>query len=60
MASLRGKVALVGAADTAVGSLPDRSPMELCVEAALSAIEDAGLTLEDVDGVVTCNAMAQP
>ncbi|MEM6774383.1 MAG: thiolase family protein [Pseudomonadota bacterium] len=60
MASLRGKVALVGAADTAVGSLPDRSPMELCVEAALSAIDDAGLTLRDVDGVVTCNAMAQP
>ncbi|MDP5070895.1 MAG: thiolase family protein [Congregibacter sp.] len=60
MTSLRGQVALVGAADTAVGSLPDRSPMELCVEAALAAIADAGLTKADVDGVITCNAMAQP
>jgi acetyl-CoA acetyltransferase len=34
--------------------------MELCVEAALAAIADAGLTKADVDGVITCNAMAQP
>ena len=60
MPSLRGQVALVGAADTAVGSLPDRSPMELCVEAALAALADAGLSKNDVDGVITCNAMAQP
>lgn len=53
-------MALVGAADTVVGAVPNRSPMELCVEAALSAIDDAGLTKNDIDGVVTCNAMAQP
>lgn len=58
--SLRGKVALVGAADTDVGTLPGRSPMELCAEAALAAIADAGLNKSDVDGVVTCNSMAQP
>lgn len=57
---LRGKVALVGAADTAVGALPERSPMELCVEAGMAALADAGLRLSDVDGLVTCNAMAQP
>jgi acetyl-CoA acetyltransferase len=34
--------------------------MELCVEAALAAIEDAGLATADVDGLLTCNAMAQP
>lgn len=58
--SLRGKVALVGAADTAVGVLPGSTPMELCVEAALKAIDDAGLQKSDVDGLLTCNAMAQP
>ena len=57
---MRGQVAIVGAADTDVGILPGRSPMELCVEAALSAIADAGLQKSDVDGLVTCNAMAQP
>ncbi len=58
--ALRGKVAIAGAADTAVGKLPGRTPMELCVEAALAAIDDAGLDRTDVDGLLTCNAMAQP
>ena len=57
---LRGKVAFVGAADTDVGVLPGRTPMELCAEAALKAIADAGLDKSDVDGIITCNAMAQP
>ncbi len=60
MSALRGQVAIVGAADTAVGKLPGSSPMELAAEAALAAIDNAGLTLADVDGLVTCNAMAQP
>ena len=34
--------------------------MELCVEAALAAIADAGIDKDAVDGLVTCNAMAQP
>jgi acetyl-CoA acetyltransferase len=59
-AQLRGKVAIVGAADTEVGVLPGRTPMELCVDAALAALEDAGLEKSAVDGLVTCNAMAQP
>ena len=57
---LRGKVAIVGAADTEVGVLPGRTPAELCAEAALAALEDAGLDKSQVDGLVTCNAMAQP
>lgn len=58
--SLRGKVAIVGVADTEVGVLPGRTPMEMGVEAALAAIADAGLEKDDIDGLVTCNAMAQP
>ena len=58
--SLRGKVAIVGVADTEVGVLPGRTPMEMWVEAALAAIADAGLEKGDIDGLVTCNAMAQP
>ncbi len=57
---LRGQVAIVGAADTEVGVLPGRTPMELCVEAGLAALDDAGLDKSQVDGLVTCNAMAQP
>ena len=59
-ARMSGKVAIVGAFDTRVGIVPDRTPMELCVEAALGALADAGLRRDQVDGLVTCNAMAQP
>ena len=57
---LRGKVAIVGAADTEVGVVPGKTPMELCVEAAIAALADAGINKDSVDGLVTCNAMAQP
>ena len=57
---MRGKVAFIGAADTEVGKLPGRTPMELCAEAALKAIDDAGLKKSDVDGLLSCSSMAQP
>lgn len=60
MNPLRGRVAIVGAADTEVGVLPGRSPTGLCVEAALHALADAGLGKDEVDGLVTCNSMAEP
>ena len=57
---LGGKVAVVGAFDTEVGKLSGVTPTELCVQAALGAIADAGISKEQVDGLVTCNSMAQP
>jgi acetyl-CoA acetyltransferase len=60
MSTLRGKVAIVGAADTQVGIVPDLSATELCVEAILLALLDAGIGKHEIDGLVTCNSMAQP
>jgi acetyl-CoA acetyltransferase len=60
MHSLRGKTAIVGAADTKVGKVPDLSPTELCVDAALRALADAGIDKNEVDGLVTCQSMAEP
>jgi len=60
MFPLRGKVAIVGAADTAVGKLPHTSATALCVEAICRALEDAGISKDQVDGLVTCNSMAEP
>ncbi len=54
------KLAIVGAADTQVGVVPGRSPTELCVDAALLALQDAGLDKRSVDGLITCNAFAEP
>ncbi|WP_214106031.1 thiolase C-terminal domain-containing protein [Acrocarpospora catenulata] len=52
--SLRGKVAIVGAAETdRIGKVPDKSALELHAQAAVNALRDAGLTPADVDGVAS-------
>ncbi len=60
MDSLRGKVAIIAAADTEVGAVPHMSPTQLCVDAACRALDDAGIRKDKVDGLLTCNAMAEP
>jgi acetyl-CoA acetyltransferase len=47
----RAKVAIVGAAETTeLGKIPGMSQIQLHADAALNAIEDAGLKLTDIDG----------
>jgi acetyl-CoA acetyltransferase len=58
--SLRGQVAIVGAADTEVGKVPHLGATALCVDAALRALDDAGIAKDQIDGLVTCNSMAEP
>lgn len=60
MESLRGKVAIVGAADTEVGGVPHLSATQMYVKAAKLALEDAGITKDDVDGLITCNSWVEP
>lgn len=60
MESLRGKVAIIGVGDTEVGIVPHLSASQLCIDAALKALDDAGLTKEDIDGLITCNSFAEP
>lgn len=60
MGALRGKVAVVGAADTEVGKVPALDATGLCVDAARRALADAGIDKQAVDGLVTCNSMASP
>lgn len=58
--TLRGQIAIVGAADTAVGKVPQLSATQLCIDAARRALEDAGITKDKVNGLVTCNSMVEP
>jgi acetyl-CoA acetyltransferase len=58
--SLKNRVAIVGAADTEVGVVPDLSATQLYVKAAKLALEDAGLTKDQVDGLITCVSFAEP
>ncbi|MDZ8275039.1 hypothetical protein R2Q81_03645 [Microbacterium aquimaris] len=49
-----GDIAIVGAAETeTVGSLPDTSMIDLHAGAAIRAMADAGVTIEDIDGVAS-------
>ncbi|HUG04071.1 MAG TPA: acetyl-CoA acetyltransferase [Steroidobacteraceae bacterium] len=58
--TLRGKAAIVGAADTEVGVIAGMGATELCIDAILRALRDAGIGKDAVDGLVTCNSMAEP
>lgn len=54
-------IVIVGAAETnQLGTLPDHSMMQLHVESAVNALNDAGLTKNDIDGVSTVGAPAGP
>src|SRR6202453_4637477 len=52
-----GRTAIVGLGHTAQGELPGRSAEENAVDAALLALADAGLTLDDLDGLVACKSV---
>lgn len=55
----RGGVAIVGASETTeLGILPHMSMLDLHADAALNAIKDAGLKIQDIDGVATAGPMA--
>ena len=58
--SIRGKVAIIGAADTEVGKVPHLGATALCIDASRRAMENAGISKDQVDGLVTCNSMAEP
>jgi len=60
MQSLKNKVAIVGVGDTEVGVVRGYSATQLYVKAARLALEDAGLTKNDVDGLITCVSWAEP
>ena len=50
--NLSGKAAIVGVAESdKIGVLPDKPAIMLHAEAARNALEDAGLTKDDVDGL---------
>ena len=49
MRGIRDKAAIVGMGCTRFGELWDQGPEELLAEAALAALDDAGMALDDID-----------
>lgn len=54
---IRGKVAIVGVGHSAQGTLPGKTPEQLSIEAIKSALADAQLTKEQIDGLITCKSV---
>ncbi len=59
-ASLSEATAIVGVGHSAIGKLPGRSAWSLQVEAVRRALDDAGLTKDDVDGLFTEAQLSEP
>ena len=49
----RFDAAIVGIGESRVGSVPDRSALQLQADAAQAALADAGLKMSDIDGLLT-------
>lgn len=52
---LRGKVAIAGVGQAGLGQATGFSEMEILVQAAHRAVTDAGLTMQDIDGITTAS-----
>ena len=53
MEILERRAAITGIGQSDIGRRLNRDPLELTLDACLAAIEDAGLTREDIDGLAT-------
>lgn len=56
--TLRGDFAIAGAATFGCGKVPGFTDMELLAGAARKAVADAGLTMQDIDGLSTASVSA--
>jgi acetyl-CoA acetyltransferase len=52
-------VAIVGVAESDFGSVPDKTAFELNAQAAVRAIEDAGIDRSEIDGLFSCGHSEQ-
>src|SRR5690625_801030 len=55
---LRGKTAVVGVGQAGQGVAEGFSEMEILVQASQRAVADAGLTMQDIDGIATASVSA--
>jgi acetyl-CoA acetyltransferase len=60
MSSPKGKCAIVGIGETAVGKLPELTSLAISLEATRLALKDAGLKPSDVDGFLAIQPADDP
>ena len=57
---LKNKVALVGIGESNIGKVPECSGLGLNAQACKRALDDAGLKVSDVDGLLTAYSFTEP
>lgn len=58
--SLRNKVAIVGVGESDIGKVPYMTGLGLNAQAARRALDDAGLKVSDIDGLLTAYSFTEP
>jgi acetyl-CoA acetyltransferase len=59
-ASLKNKVAIVGVGESDIGKVPHMTGLGLNAQAAKRALDDSGLKISDIDGVLTAYSFTEP
>lgn len=59
-ASLKNKVAIVGVGESDIGRVPNMTGLGLNAQASKRALDDAGLNVADIDGVLTAYSFTEP
>ncbi len=57
---LRNRVIIAGVGESDIGKVPELSGLGLNAQAARRALDDAGMTFADIDGLVTAYSMTEP
>jgi acetyl-CoA acetyltransferase len=58
--TLRNRVAIVGVGESEIGKVPHMSGLGLNAQAAKRALDDAGLKVSDIDGLLTAYSFTEP
>ena len=58
--NLRNKAVIVGVGESDIGKLPQMSGLGLNAQAAKRALDDAGLQVSDIDGLLTAYSFTEP
>ncbi|PLC55921.1 hypothetical protein CR155_02450 [Pollutimonas nitritireducens] len=59
-ASLKNKVAIVGVGESDIGRMPHMTGLGLNAQAAKRALDNAGLKVSDIDGLLTAYSFTEP
>lgn len=58
--NIKDQTAIVGVGESDIGKVPGLSGLALCAQAAIRALEESGLRVGDIDGLLTAYSFTEP